>query len=94
MSCAVNNSLIGTATTSDGTDIVIRADAVLSLGAPKTGLLSAMGKALPLDQVKLLVGDICIPNRAWRKFGTRSTKYGIGFGGEWAASLKFQAGID
>ena len=66
---------------------------MLSLGAPKAGLLVALGQSIPLDQIKLLVADIGISNRVWRKFGTRS-KYGVEFGSEWIAELQYLLGAD
>lgn len=85
--------LLGSAAVLDGTDLVIQPDIVLSLGAPKTGLLAAVGKSIAVDQIKLLVADIGISNRTWKKFGTRS-KYGVEFGSEWTVSLRYQAGIE
>lgn len=77
----------------DGIDLVIRPDFVLSLGAPKTGLLAALGRSISFDQIKLLVADIGISNRIWKKFGTRF-KYGVEFGSEWTAGLTYHAGVE
>ena len=71
----------------DQTNIGIRADFIISLGAPKAYLLMTHH-----DQWKLFVADIGISNTAWKKFGTKR-RYGIEFGNEWVASLKYhQAG--
>ena len=84
---------VGSATVVDGIDLVIRPDFVLSLGAPKTGLLAALGKSIPFDQIQLLVADVGISNRIWKKFGTRF-KYGVDFGSEWTAGLRYQVGVE
>ena len=84
---------IGASTIVDGTSLVIDADSVLSLGAPKTGLLLALEQIEFKEHSKLYVADIGISNTVWRKFGSRS-KHGIPFGGEWIAGLKYRAGID
>lgn len=86
--------LLGSLTVVNGTDLVIDANVVLSLGAPKTGLLILMGKDEQLSQItNLVVGGIGISNQAWRKFGTRS-KHGIELGPQWVATLRYQAGIE
>lgn len=62
---------------------------VLSLGAPKTGLLIALGRKENFkDHQNLLVADIGISNTAWKKFGTRS-RHGVDFGSEWVAVLQY-----
>lgn len=78
---------------SDETDITIHADFVLSLGAPKVGLLTALGTSTADERWKLFVADIGISNTAWKKFGTKR-RYGIEFGNEWVAILKYQAGAE
>lgn len=76
-----------------GTDVVIHSDAVLSLGAPKTGLLAALSKTDGWRDLKILVADVGINNQVWRKFGTRS-KHGVEFGNEWVAQLRYHAGFE
>ena len=72
--------------------MVIQADYVLSLAAPKTGLLAAIGKSESMNAAcEHFVADIGISNGVWRKFGTRY-KDGVHFGSEWVASLRYHAG--
>lgn len=79
----------GVATVVDGTELVIHADSVLFLGAPKTGLLAALGNIETSEHSKLFVADIGISNTVWRKFGIRS-RNGIDYEGEWVAGLRYQ----
>jgi len=74
----------------DSADLVIHADFVLSLGAPKTGLLMAM-KNPETDKMKHIVADIGICNKVWQKLGTRF-KDGVQFGSEWVAGIEYAAG--
>lgn len=73
----------------DSVDLVIHADFVLSLGAPKTGLLTAMEKP-GADKMELMVADIGISNKVWQKLGTRFTA-GVQFGSEWLAGIEYTA---
>ena len=79
----------GIATIVDGTDLVIHADSVLFLGAPKTGLLAALGNIETAEHGKLYVADIGISNTVWRKFAIRS-RHGIDYEGEWITGLRYQ----
>lgn len=83
----------GMPTIVDDTNIVIRSDFVLSLGAPKAGLLAALGTDPKYEKWKLFVADIGISNTAWKKFGTKR-RHGIDYGHEWVAALKYQANAD
>ena len=83
----------GSATVLDRADLLIPSDVVLSLGAPKTGLLTAMSKSDGFSRLEVLVADIGIGNQVWRKFGARS-KHGVAFGFEWVTRLRFQAGFE
>lgn len=74
----------------DGADHVIHADFVLSLGAPKTGLLAAMNQA-DADNMEHIVADIGISNKLWQKLGTRF-KNGVQFGRQWVAGIEYTAG--
>lgn len=88
-------ALIGLATiTEDGTDIVIRAEYVVSLGAPKAGLLAALIRSPAYERWTIFLADIGISNIAWRKFGTRQSRSGVEFGNEWVATLRYQAGVE
>ena len=67
---------------------------MLSLAAPKTGLLAAMGKSESMSTAcEHFVADIGISNGVWRKFGTRYND-GVQFGSEWVASLRYYAGTE
>ena len=82
----------GKATTHDGSELVFYASFILSLGAPKTGLLIAMNSFKTVLDPSIFVADIGIPSLAWKIFGTRR-KGGIDFGGEWIAALKWEEGV-
>lgn len=81
----------GKTTTHDGSELVLNADFILSLGAPKTGLLIAMEPFKIGVIPSVFVADIGIANVAWKKFGTRR-KGGVEFGGEWVAAVKWEEG--
>ena len=78
----------------DEMDLVIHADYVLSLGVPKAGLLTALGRSTAYEKWKLFVADIGISNMAWRKFGTRRSRHGVDFGKEWVATLRYRSGAE
>lgn len=82
----------GIATAHDGSELVLNANFVLSLGAPKTGLLMAMDYLKTGVSPSVFVADIGIASVAWKKFGTRR-KGGVDFGGEWVAAMKWQEGV-
>ncbi|SLM39252.1 YjeF N-terminal domain [Lasallia pustulata] len=73
--------------TDDGVAVEFPADYVISMGAPRLGLLSIGDWAT----AKLFVADIGISNTAWRKYGTRR-RHGIEFGSEWVVGLRYHAG--
>ena len=81
----------GIATTHDGSELVLNADFILSLGAPKTGLLIAMDAFKTGVDPSVFVADIGIASVAWKKFGTRR-KGGVEFGGEWVAAVRWEEG--
>ena len=81
----------GIPATHDGTELVITANFVLSLGAPKQGLLTAMHVLKDGANPSLFVADIGIPTVAWKKLGTRR-KRGVEFAGEWVAVLRLREG--
>ena len=82
----------GKATTHDGSELVIHASFILCLGAPKTGLLTAMESFKAVLDPNIFVADIGIASMAWKKFGTRR-KGGVEFGGDWIAAVKWEGGI-
>lgn len=81
------NGSIEVASIADGADLVIHADVVLSLGAPKTGLLTAMDRP-GADRMEHIVADIGISNKIWQKLGTRF-KDGVQFRREWVVGIEY-----
>lgn len=79
----------GMGTTHDGSELVLNANFVVSLGAPKTGLLLAMDSLKAEGLPSVFVADIGIASVTWKKFGTRK-KSGVDFGGEWVAAVKWE----
>ena len=78
----------GNATTHDGSELVLHANFIVCLGAPKTGLLTAMASISKVLDPSLFVADIGIASIAWKKFGSRRMG-GVEFGGEWIAAVKW-----
>ncbi|ETI21524.1 YjeF family domain-containing protein [Cladophialophora carrionii CBS 160.54] len=82
----------GLLTEVDGQFLVMNSKHIVSLGAPKAGLLHAMaidGLAEPPWQVWVV--DIGISAAAWQKHGSRR-KHGVDFGPEWVVPVKFVLG--
>jgi enhancer of mRNA-decapping protein 3 len=82
----------GLLTEVDGQPLVMNSRHIVSLGAPKTGLLHAMaaeGSVEPTWQI--VVADIGVSAAAWQKHGSRR-KHGIDFGTEWVVPIKFVLG--
>lgn len=75
------------------TDLVIHADFILSLGAPKVGLLAALGRSPAFEKWGLFLTDIGINNNIWKKFGNKRT-HGVDFGSEWVMNLRYKLGED
>ncbi|KAJ5677738.1 NAD(P)H-hydrate epimerase [Penicillium maclennaniae] len=78
----------GEASIVDGGRLCINTSSVVCLGAPKTGILSAL-LAGEGHSWKVTVADIGIPQIVWRKYGTRR-RHGIDFGNRWVVSLRLQ----
>ncbi|KAI9783253.1 MAG: hypothetical protein M1839_004093 [Geoglossum umbratile] len=80
----------GEVTVGDVASLHARTKFVLSLGAPKTGLLNALisGKG---QAWQLFVADIGLGNITWKEKGTRR-KQGVEFGSKWVVGLRFQGG--
>lgn len=76
-----------------GVDVTIYADQVLSLGAPKTGLLKALSVADMADRPKLYLADIGLGNTAWKRSVARG-KMNAEFGSKWVVSLRYWEGSD
>ena len=78
----------GEITQTDSGPLVVQADYVVSLAAPKTALLFAAsnGEAGSADW-NLSVVDIGISSVAWRKYGTRR-RHGVDFKDLWLVPLK------
>lgn len=64
---------------------------IISLGAPKAGLLASLSGMDEEARPNLAVADIGISPVAWKKFGTRRRR-GIDFGNVWLANLEVQDG--
>ncbi|KAI1610830.1 YjeF N-terminal domain-containing protein [Exophiala viscosa] len=76
----------------DGQALVMASKHIVSLGAPKSGLLHAMAMdhhSEPTWQV--WVADIGISAAAWQKHGSRR-KQGVEFADEWVVPVKFVLG--
>ena len=78
-------------------DIALRASHVLSLGAPKTGLVIAQTDSnfQSTESRDLRVADIGISNAVWTRYG-RKGKLGAGvrFGGKWVVGLEYCDGSE
>lgn len=72
----------------DSGRLCVNSKLVVCLGAPKTGVMSALlaGEGISPN---LAVADIGIPQIVWRKYGTRR-RHGIDFGNRWVVPLRFQ----
>ena len=68
-----------------GGQLCVNSSSVVCLGAPKTGILSAIQSG---NKQELHLADVGIPQLAW-KHGTRR-KRGIDFGGSWVVPLYLQ----
>ncbi len=79
----------GEVTLVDSSPLIIHATFIACLGAPKSGLVAALGTGEGRSHDwKLSVVDIGISNVAWKKYGTRR-RHGIDFGRAWVVNLKF-----
>ena len=81
----------GLLTEVDGQALVMASQHVLSLGAPKTGLLLGMARDGGEPTWQVWVADIGISAAAWQKQGSRR-KHGVDFGTEWVVPVKFVVG--
>lgn len=75
----------------DGQALVMASKYVVSLGAPKSGLLHAMAMDGVQPTWQVWVADIGIAAAAWQKHGSRR-KHGVDFGSEWVVPVKFALG--
>ena len=82
----------GEVTNLDGQPLHVRAKIVVSLGAPKIGILNAC-VAGDGHHWQLYVVDIGISNAAWKRYGTRR-RYGVDFGSNWVVMLRYQGGVE
>ena len=80
----------GIVTQNEDTPIGFLADHILSLGAPKNGLLSGQFEELYKDHAKrdFRVADIGIPSAAWKRFGKKG-RHWVEFRGRWVVSLDY-----
>ena len=81
----------GSLTNHDSQPLHFHSAYVLSMGAPKTGLLIALERVEGVDNLGLYVADIGISPTAWKRFGTRR-KHGVEFGGEWVLAIQYEGG--
>ena len=83
----------GEVTLIDSAPLIIHATFVACLGAPKSGLLAALGTGEGRSQDwSLSVVDMGISNVAWKRYGTRR-RHGVAFGREWVVDLKYAGGV-
>lgn len=81
----------GLLTEVDGHPLVMASKYIVSLGAPKSGLLHAMAVDGVEPSWQMSVADIGISAAAWQKHGSRR-KHGVDFGAEWVVPVKFVMG--
>ncbi|KAJ9643689.1 enhancer of mRNA decapping [Knufia peltigerae] len=81
----------GLLTEVDGQPLVMASKHIVSLGAPKTGLLHAMAMESLEVNWQVWVADIGISAAAWQKHGSRR-QHGVDFGTEWVIPVKFAVG--
>ncbi|KIX08482.1 YjeF family domain-containing protein [Rhinocladiella mackenziei CBS 650.93] len=81
----------GLLTEVDGQALVMASKHVISLGAPKRGLLHAMAMDAMETPWQVWVADIGISAAAWQKHGSRR-KHGVDFGSDWVVPVKFALG--
>ncbi|KAI9716248.1 MAG: hypothetical protein M1812_005473 [Candelaria pacifica] len=77
----------GHITVVDGEPLKLRAKFVVSMGAPKIGILNALA-AGEVQAWQIFVADIGISNTAWKKYGTRR-RHGLEFGNDWVVELTY-----
>jgi enhancer of mRNA-decapping protein 3 len=80
----------GMLTSHDSQPLHLHAAHILSLGAPKTGLLTALERVEGAENLGLYVADIGISPSAWKKFGTRR-RHGVEFGGDWVVAIQYES---
>lgn len=83
----LNYDSTGHITIVDGEPLKLRAKFVVSMGAPKTGILNALATG-EAQAWQIFVADIGISNTAWKKYGTRR-RHGVEFGSDWVVELKY-----
>ena len=85
----------GMLTQHDDVELGIMADHILSLGAPKTGLLNGQFEELYRDYPyrDFRVADIGVPGIAWKRCGKRG-RYGVEFRGEWVVRVDYWGGLE
>lgn len=81
----------GSAAEHDEQSLDVHASHILSLGAPKAGLLTALSTVPEVMSASLSVADLGIGPAAWRKFGSRR-RNGVAFGAKWVAELQYHDG--
>ncbi|KAM5444269.1 enhancer of mRNA decapping [Microsporum ferrugineum] len=82
------SAVTGEATVSQGSQLAVSSQFVICLGAPKTGLVTALSSREG-ESWQIAVADVGISPVAWRKYGTRR-RHGVEFGNAWVVPLRFQ----
>ena len=77
----------------DNENITMLATHVLSLGAPKNGLLAGQCDEYyrGLEHQNFRLADIGIPNAAWKRFGKKG-RHGIYFRDQWVQEMEYGDG--
>ncbi|EFR04679.1 YjeF-N domain-containing protein [Nannizzia gypsea CBS 118893] len=78
----------GETTVTQGSQLAVSSQFVICLGAPKTGLVTALSSRGG-ESWQIAVADVGISPVAWRKYGTRR-RHGVEFGSAWVVPLRFQ----
>jgi enhancer of mRNA-decapping protein 3 len=81
----------GLLTEVDGQPLVMASKHIISLGAPKNGLLLAMAVDETEPTWQVWVADIGIGAAAWQKHGSRR-RQGVDFGTDWVVPIKLALG--
>ncbi|EER38767.1 YjeF_N domain-containing protein [Histoplasma capsulatum H143] len=82
------SAVSGEATLVQGSRLSVNSKFIVCLGAPKTGLVHALGSGEGLAW-NITVADIGISQVVWKKYGSRR-RHGVDFGNQWIVPLRFQ----
>lgn len=88
------NASSGEVTLVDSSPLIVHASFIVCLGAPKSGILAALGSGEGRSAGwRFCVVDVGISNVAWRRYGT-GRRHGVEFGRDWLVELKFVGGFE